>query len=84
LALTEGKVDELKVELIGLLANIHLDDKWEEYVSNRTFIDFLNTNLANGVVEDDIILETIQLVSAICQTSGCAEKLASNLFFKIN
>lgn len=38
----------------------------------------MHNNLANGVVEDDIILETIQLVSSICGSPKCAEILASN------
>ena len=62
LALTEGKVDDLKIEVIGIMANVQIGEKWEEFL-NPTFIEFLNNNLANGVVEDDIILETIMLVT---------------------
>lgn len=33
LALTEGKIDDLKIEIIGILASIRYGEKWEEYLS---------------------------------------------------
>lgn len=33
LALTEGKFDDLKIEIIGIIANIRYGDKWEEYLN---------------------------------------------------
>ncbi len=44
---------------------------------NNTFIEFLHSNISGGVVEDDIMLETIMLVSSICTSSKCSEILYS-------
>lgn len=76
IALTESKLDELKIELIGIMANVKMGAKWEEFL-NPTMIEFIKNNLQNGVVEDDIILETIQLVSTISDFPKGAEVLAS-------
>ena len=54
LAMT-GKNDEIKLEVIGILANIKLEEKWFDYM-NDFFIDFLSKSISNGIVEEDIIL----------------------------
>ena len=77
MALTEGKVDDLKIEIVGILTNLNMGDKWEEFLT-PSFIEFLHSNLTQGVTEDDIILATIELVSSICDSVKCAEILASN------
>lgn len=80
MALTEGKVDDLKIEIVGILTNLNMGDKWEEFLT-PTFIEFLHSNLTQGVTEDDIILATIELVSSICDSVKCAEILASNYIY---
>ena len=51
-------MDDLKIELIGLMANIRIGERWVDFFNN-SFLDFINNNITLGVVEDDIVLETI-------------------------
>jgi hypothetical protein len=73
---TRGKVEDLKFELIGIVAAIKLEDQWVKAL-NESFLEFLHNNLATGIAEDDIILETLMLISTIAQTQKPAEILAS-------
>jgi hypothetical protein len=61
---TRGKVEDLKFELIGIVAAIKLEDQWVKAL-NESFLEFLHNNLATGIAEDDIILETLMLISTI-------------------
>lgn len=55
----DPKLDDLKFEIIGILANVKfMGDKWENYLNN-VFIEFLHNNISESIVDDDIILETI-------------------------
>ena len=55
----DPKLDDLKFEVIGILANVKfMEDKWENYLNNA-FIGFLHNNISETIVDDDIILETI-------------------------
>lgn len=55
----DPKLEDLKFEIIGILANVKfMADKWENYLNN-VFIEFLHNNISETIVDDDIILETI-------------------------
>jgi len=41
-----------------------LQETWLKFL-NESFLEFLHNNLATGMVDDDIILETIVLVSSM-------------------
>ena len=62
-----------------MLSNVRVGARWEEFL-NPTMIEFIKNNLQNGVVEDDIILASIELVSTICDFPKGAEVLASKSF----
>lgn len=68
---------DLQLELLGTLVYIH-SDKWEEIISQTNFIEFLHNNLMSGYAEDDIMLESIMLVSTICRNEACSEKIAAS------
>jgi len=70
--------DDLKVELIGILANIPLGKEWIEHLSNNQFMDFILQHMANGYVEDDIILEVVCLIAKMVEDDECAEFISSN------
>jgi hypothetical protein len=76
---TRGKLEDLKFELIGILGAIKLEDGWCKFL-NESFVELLHNNLATGIVEDDIILETLMLISNIASTQKAAEMLSSNEF----
>lgn len=67
MAMVESKNDDLKIEVLGIFANIKLGDRWEDFLKKPKFIDYLHYNLSTEV-EDDILLETIMLVSSICES----------------
>ena len=79
--LNEQKSYDIKIEIIGLCANIKMGDKWEEFLT-PPFIQFINDSLIgmnNQEIQDDVVLETIMLVSSICNSVSCAETLASKI-----
>lgn len=77
LALTQGKEDDLKFEVVGILSALQLQESWLKLL-NESFIEFIHTNLATGMVDEDIILETIMLVSSIAATPKAAEIMFKN------
>jgi hypothetical protein len=79
LLVTRGKHEDLKFELLGIIAAIKLDDQWAK-ILNESFIELLHNNLATGIVEDDIILETLMLISSIAKSKRSAEILYSKKF----
>lgn len=60
-------MEDLKFELIGILAAIKLEDAWCKFL-NESFIEMLHNNLATGIVDDDIIFETLMLISNIASS----------------
>lgn len=47
LALKDKLNDDLKIQLIGIFANIKLGERWLDFLKNPAFIEFLNFNLSN-------------------------------------
>eukprot|EP01015_Nassula_variabilis_P016940 TRINITY_DN2629_c0_g1_i7.p1 TRINITY_DN2629_c0_g1~~TRINITY_DN2629_c0_g1_i7.p1 ORF type:complete len:232 (-),score=29.01 TRINITY_DN2629_c0_g1_i7:23-718(-) len=76
-------VDEIKIEIIGILANTKLEDEWLEYLKNNTFVDFLETHLSSEYVDDDIILEVLQLIANLCETPKCTNFLSQTKILKL-
>lgn len=50
LLFTQSKNDELKIEIIGILANIRIGNEWEEFLNN-SFLEFIQANLLSSAVE---------------------------------
>lgn len=80
IALTENLGDELKIELIGIFANLRLQNRWVEYLNNQAFLQFLYNHSQTGVLDDDLLLETLQLISSICSEEKCAQIMNKNNF----
>ncbi|CAD8127078.1 unnamed protein product [Paramecium sonneborni] len=77
LLVTQGKEEDLKFEIIGIVSSIQLNENWVKLLT-EPFIEFLHNNLAVGMVDDDIVLETIMLVSQIASNSKAVEILFNN------
>ncbi|CAK60695.1 unnamed protein product (macronuclear) [Paramecium tetraurelia] len=77
LLLTQGKEEDLKFEIIGIVSVIQLNENWVKLLT-EPFIEFLHNNLAIGVVDDDIVLETMMLVSQIASNAKAAEILVNS------
>ncbi|CAD8046467.1 unnamed protein product [Paramecium sonneborni] len=77
LLVTQGKEEDLKFEIIGIVSVIQLNENWVKLLT-EPFIEFLHNNLALGMIDDDIVLETMMLVSQIASNSKAAEILFNN------
>ena len=64
LLVTRGKHEDLKFEVLGCIAAVKLEDAWTRFL-NESFIELLHNNLATGIVEDDIIMETLMLITSV-------------------
>ena len=78
LTLNKNISDDLRVELIGILGNILLQDEWIVQLKNPAFLMFLQQNLSIGDVEDDVLLETIVLLANICDAENCLEFISTS------
>ena len=78
LTLNKNISDDLRVELIGILGNILLQDEWIVQLKNPAFLMFLQQNLSIGDVEDDVLLETIVLLANICDAENCLEFISAS------
>ena len=52
-------------------------------IEKTNFIEFIHNNLVNGFAEDDIVLESVMLISTICRTEGIALLIASSYLIKM-
>ncbi|CAD8142495.1 unnamed protein product [Paramecium octaurelia] len=77
LLVTQGKEEDLKFEIIGIVSVIQLNENWVKLLT-EPFIEFLHNNLAIGVIDDDIVLETMMLVSQIASNAKAAEILVNS------
>ena len=59
------------IELLGIMVYIP-SDYWEVVIEMNNFLEHIHNILANGLAEDDIVLECVMLISTICRTEGCA------------
>ena len=59
------------LEIFGTMVYIPTDT-WCEVCEKTNFLDFLQHILANGQLEDDIILEAVMLIATICRTEKMA------------
>lgn len=62
LALENNKNEDLKVELIGLMSNLSLGSEWLDHIDDYA-LEFIYQNMQVGSVEDDVILETLNLIA---------------------
>jgi len=70
-------IDELKIEMIGLLSHMRLGDVWADYLQ-PTFMDFLIKNISTKTKEEDLVLETLGLVSNLCASKKSCSVIASS------
>lgn len=73
----ETDAPEMLVEVLGTLANLTprdlpRDTTFADLVHETGMVDFLTKHLVPGFAEDDIVLETILLISALAVDENCA------------
>lgn len=58
-------------------------DRWEQVIDATNFLDFIHNNLVNGFAEDDIVLESVMLISTICRTEAIAIQISDSYLIKM-
>lgn len=77
LALNPKAVDELKIEMLGLLSHMRLGDVWADYLKPE-FINFIVVVLDTKSKEEDIVLEALGLVSNLCASKKSCTVIADS------
>jgi hypothetical protein len=70
------------VELLGTLVYVH-SDTWEQIMEDYEILRMLHNNLSTRKAEDDIILESVMLVSTLCRNENCARLLSNSYLTKL-
>lgn len=66
------KNEEMCLEILGIMTNSKIAKEWTDILlSNEKFIEYLGKIMISGVSEDDILMEVIMLVGAICTEAEC-------------
>lgn len=74
LAIIHNKNEDLKVELLGLFSSLKIGANWLDYINN-SFYDYLFTNMQIGNVEDDIVLESLNVIANLASNKKLADQL---------
>ena len=70
--MTKTKNPEMCLEMMGIMASSRLGKEWTDVLlANEKFVDFLEKIMMSGVTEEDILLETVLLVSNVCGEAEC-------------
>ena len=75
--LNPNAIDELKIEMIGLLSHMRLGDVWANYM-DEAFLAFLIENVSMELKEEDVVLETLGLVSNLCASKKSCDIIANS------
>jgi len=70
-------IDELKIEMIGLLSHMRLGDVWADYLQD-SFLEFIITNVNTKEKEEDLVLETLGLISNLCASKKSCAVIANS------
>jgi hypothetical protein len=78
ITINPNAVAELKIEMIGLLSHMRLGDVWKNYIKGP-FFNFITFNLdVTQQPEEDIVLETLGLVSNLCASKVSCKIIAES------
>ena len=80
LAIVQNRNEDLKVELLGLFSSLKIGVNWLDYINN-SFYDYLFTNLQIGNVEDDIVLESLNVIANLATNNKLADQLQQRQLF---
>ena len=75
------KNEDMLLEVLGILSVLKLEKSWKEFL-NESVINFLDKQLFQSISEEDIIFETVMVVSNICQDYNAAEILSKTNIFQ--
>ena len=70
------------LELLGTMVYMPTD-LWGEKLEKFGVIEFLHNHLMNTYAEDDILLECVMLVGAICRNDQTATTISQSYLIKL-
>jgi hypothetical protein len=82
ITINPNAIDELKIEMIGLLSHMRLGNVWANYLKGQ-FFTFIETCLDTTTKEEDIILETLGLVANLCASKKSCKIIAESSILKM-
>ena len=82
ITINPNAIDELKIEMIGLLSHMRLGNVWANYLKGK-FFTFIETCLNTQIKEEDIILETLGLVANLCASKKSCKIIADSSVLKM-
>ena len=80
---TEENEDFL-IETVGILGNLNITDiNYEVLLKEYDLVKWIKTMLQPGNAEDDLVLDVIVLVGAVCNDDACANMLSKSGIIEI-
>jgi hypothetical protein len=80
---TEENEDFL-IETVGILGNLNITDiNYEALLKEYDLVKWIKTMLQPGNAEDDLVLDVIVLVGAVCNDDACANMLSKSGIIEI-
>ncbi|CAF0761376.1 unnamed protein product [Brachionus calyciflorus] len=76
--------DEFLIEVVGTLGNLNISDiDYEMLLNEYKLVDWIKSMLQPGNAEDDLVLDVIVLVGAVCNDDACANLLSNSGIIEI-
>lgn len=76
--------EEFLIEVIGTLGNLNITDiDYEALLREYNLVEWLKGMLQPGKAEDDVVLDVIVLVGAVCNDDACANLLSKSGIIEI-
>lgn len=76
--------DEFLIETVGTLGNLNITDiDYEALLREYRLVDWIKDMLQPNRAEDDLVLDVIVLVGAVCNDDACANLLSKSGIIEI-
>lgn len=80
---SERNLDFL-IEVVGTLGNLNITDiDYEMLLNEFSLVSWIKNMLQPGQAEDDLILDVIVLIGAVCNDDACANMLSKSGIIEI-
>jgi hypothetical protein len=76
--------EEFLIETVGTLGNLNITDiDYEALLREYDLVEWIKNMLQPGNAEDDLVLDVIVLVGAVCNDDACANLLSKSGIIEI-
>jgi hypothetical protein len=78
------KNEDFLIEVVGTLGNLNITDiDYEALLNEYNLVGWIKKKLQPGNAEDDLILDVIVLIGAVCNDDSCANMLSKSGIIEI-